>query len=60
MKKTVRKLKNFEKNTDFDWWQSKTFIERLIALEQIREEYNIWKYGNKQGFQRVYRVLKQT
>jgi hypothetical protein len=57
---TVKKIKLVEKNTDFAWWQSRSYAERLTALEQIRQEYNQWKYADKQGFQRVYTVLKQA
>lgn len=60
MIKSIRIVKKNEKNDDFLFWQSQSYEKRLEALETIREEYNNWKYGNQQGFQRVYRVIKQT
>lgn len=58
--KSFRVVKQNEKKDDFAFWQSQPYEKRLEALESIREEYNNWKYGNQQGFQRVYRVIKQT
>lgn len=60
MIKSIRIVKKNEKSDDFIFWQSQSYEKRLEALESIREEFNNWKYGNQQGFQRVYRVIKQT
>jgi hypothetical protein len=30
----------------------------LEALEELRMQYIIWKYGTEQGFQRVYRIVE--
>lgn len=59
MDKVVKKYKINEQPNDFTFWQSKSFEERLATLEQIREEYNSWRYDVKQGFQRVYRIVKR-
>ena len=62
IEKVVTKAKLGDEKSDFAYWQAKSYAERLKALEEIRQEYNSWKYGNaEQGFQRVYRVaqLKQ-
>jgi hypothetical protein len=45
--------------SDFGFWQSQPYDFRLAALEQIRTEYNTWKYGTEQGFQRVYCITEQ-
>ncbi|MFA6978308.1 MAG: hypothetical protein WC209_03205 [Ignavibacteriaceae bacterium] len=58
--KSFRVVKQNEKKDDFAFWQSQPYEKRLEALESIREEYNYWKYGNQQGFQRVYRVIKKS
>lgn len=58
--KTIKKYKIDEQPRDFAFWQSKTYEERLDALEQIRKEYNSWKYNAEQGFQRVYRIVKRA
>ena len=60
MVKSIRIVKKNDKSDDFTFWQSQPYEKRLEALESIREEYNNWKYGNQQGFQRIYRVIKQT
>jgi hypothetical protein len=35
-------------------------VNRLMALEKIRQEYNTWKYGTGLQFQRVYHIVKQA
>jgi len=55
----IRKGKIKQQGNDFAFWQSKSFIFRLATVEQIRQEYNTWKYGTEQGFQRVYRIIKR-
>ena len=57
--KVIKKYKLNEQPNDFAFWQSKSYEERLEALEEIRKEYNSWRYGTEQEFQRVYRIVKQ-
>jgi len=57
--KAVNKYKIDEQPNDFIFWQSKSFEERINALEQIRQEFNNWKYNAEQRFQRVYRIIKR-
>jgi len=59
IRKVIRKLKFNEPSDDLAWWLSRSYEERLAALEQIREEYNSWRYDAEQGFQRVYRIVKR-
>lgn len=58
--KVIKKYKIYEQPNDFAYWQSKTYEDRLEALEQIRKEYNSWRYNAEQGFQRVYRIVKRA
>jgi hypothetical protein len=59
IEKVVTKSKMGEEKSDFAYWQTKSYAERLAALEEIRREYNNWKYTDaEQRFQRVYRVVK--
>ena len=58
--RVVKKYKIDQQPNDFVFWQSKTYEERLDALEQIRKEYNLWRYNAEQRFQRVYRIVKRT
>lgn len=55
----IKKTNLSDGTNDFAYWQAKSFEFRLEALETIREEYNRWKYGSEQGFQRVYSVIKR-
>ena len=55
----IRKGKLKDQGNDFEFWQSQPYETRLAVIEQIRKEYNSWKYGNEQGFQRVYKVIKR-
>jgi hypothetical protein len=57
--KVIIKTKLSEQKSDFAYWQTKNYAERLTALEEICQEYNNWKYTDaEQRFQRVYRVVK--
>jgi hypothetical protein len=58
-KTVIRKGKIKEQGNDFLYWQSQPYEVRLAVIEQIRQEYNSWKYGIEQGFQRVYRIVKR-
>jgi hypothetical protein len=58
IKTIIRKGKIKEQGNDFAFWQTQPYETRLKAIEQIRQEYNTWKYGTEQGFQRVYRIIK--
>jgi len=55
----VRKGKIRQQGNDFLFWQSQPYEIRLATIEQLRQEYNTWKYGAEQGFQRVYRIVKR-
>ncbi len=46
------------KENDFKFWQTQPIEKRLEALEQLRTQLTIWKYGSEQGFQRVYRITE--
>ncbi len=59
-KTVITKVKIDENKSDFEFWQSQPFEYRLEILENIREEYNRWKYGSQQGFQRVYSIIKRS
>ena len=55
----IRKVNIYENKNDFNFWQTQPFEYRLETLENIREEYNRWKYGSQQRFQRVYSIIKR-
>ena len=56
----ITKVNINENKNDFEFWQSQTFEHRLETLENIREEYNGWKYGSQPGFQRIYSIVKRS
>ena len=58
-KKIIRIIKKKDKESDFDFWQTQSYRARLETLENIRSEYNTWKYGDKQRFQYVISIIKR-
>jgi hypothetical protein len=54
----VKIVKLGDDSHDIKYWASLSGIERLQQLEELRQNYNNWKYGRVQGFQRVYRIIK--
>ena len=55
---TIKGLK--EKSSSLQYWQSKSAIERLAAIELLRQQYIKFKYNDVQPrFQRVCRIIKQ-
>ena len=59
IQKVIKKTNFSESKSDFAYWQTKSHAERLTSLEEIRQEYNSWKYtDSEQRFQRVYRVVE--
>ncbi len=59
MEKIVRIVKIGHDDSNLIYWLSRSFTQRLEELEKLRTEVNQRMYGNQQGFQRVYRVVKR-
>ena len=57
--RAIHKFRVGEQPKEFLYWRSRTYEERLKALEDIRLEYNGWKYDDQQGLQRVYRIISR-
>jgi hypothetical protein len=55
----IRIYKKGEEPDDVLYWLSRPAIERIRALEEIRQQYNDWKYGVRREFQRVYTITKR-
>ncbi len=54
---TIKSLK--ERKNDFQYWQSKTELERLEAIELLRQQYIKFKYPDAgPRFQRICSVIK--
>ena len=60
MKKIVRIVKKGNDDSNLLYWLSLNYDDRLKELETIRQQVNQWKYGSRQGFQRVYRIVKRS
>jgi hypothetical protein len=57
--KVVTKTTTAGQGSDRHYWLSRPPEERIAALEEIRREFNSWKYTDaEQRFQRVYRIVK--
>lgn len=55
-------FKGFKKGEEPDdvlYWLSRLPIERIITLEEIRKQYNDWKYSSGREFRSVYKVVKR-
>lgn len=48
-----------DKSNDFLYWKSKTEIERLQAVETLRQQYINYKKDVQPRLQRVYRIINQ-
>ena len=62
MNKTpVKKYKlGEEPENDMEYWKQKTPLERIQALEDLRQQYiNLFLDGIQPRFQSVYKVLKR-
>ena len=57
--KTYRKCRLAEQGSDFLYWQTESYQERMDALEQIRQDYHRWRYGAEPRLQRVYTIAKR-
>ncbi len=60
MEKVIRIVKKGEDDSNITYWLSLSYEERLLNLEQLRQQINFQKYGTRQRFQRVYRIIKQA
>ena len=60
MEKVLNIISNKDKKSDFIFWQGKSFLERLEAVELLRNQYFSLNKNVQQGFQRVCRVIDQT
>ena len=59
IQRVVAKYKVGEEPSEYSYWQTQPHESRLAALEQIRQQYNNWKYNARPRFQRVYRIVKR-
>ncbi len=62
IEKKIRKFPlSQQPENDILFWKSKSELERLHALEQLRIQFiNLFFNGNRPRFQRVYTAFKQA
>ncbi len=59
IQKSLVKIRLQEQKSDFAYWQTQPYQVRLAALEQVRREYHLWRYGAEPRLQRVYSIVKR-
>ena len=60
MEKVLKIVSLKDKNTDFDYWKKQSEIQRLMAIETLRQQYINFKQDVQPGLQRVYRIVNKT
>ena len=60
MEKRIRIVQKGKDNSNIIYWRSLSIKERMIELEKIRQYINKRKYGDRQEFQRVYRITQRV
>lgn len=59
MDRTVKVFSMKDAPSTTQYWRERSPAERLAALEQIRREYHLWKYGHEPRLQRVVSIARQ-
>ena len=59
MEKSLKIVALKDKSNDFIFWNSKSEIERLQAIETLRQQYINYKTDVQSRLQRVYRIINQ-
>ena len=59
MEKSLKIVSLKDKSNDFIFWNSKSEIERLQAIETLRQQYINYKKDVQSRLQRVYRIINK-
>lgn len=59
MEKVLKITSLKDQKSDFEFWMSKPEIERLAAIETLRQQYINYKKDVQPRLQRVYRIVSQ-
>ncbi len=59
MNKSLKIVQLKDNNSDFKYWVSKTDMDRLEAIEILRQQYINYKKNVQSRLQRVYRIVNQ-
>ena len=60
MNKMLKIVQLKDRNTDFIFWQTQSDLQRLQAVEILRQQYINLKKDVQPRLQRVYRIINQT
>jgi hypothetical protein len=58
VEKVVTRVRFGQDDGDAAYWQAQSPEARLAALEEIRREYHLWKYGSEPPFRKVVTIVK--
>lgn len=59
MEKVVHITTIDSKQNDFEFWSGKSYLERLAAVEMLRQQYYSLNKHVQQGFQRVFTITNR-
>ena len=59
MEKALRIISLMDKQSDYSYWMSKSFIDRLYAIELLRNQYIKFNKDVQPRLQRVCRIVNQ-
>jgi hypothetical protein len=59
MEKVLKITKLKDQQNDYAYWMSKTPLERLNAIELLREQYIKYNKDVQPGFQRVCKIINR-
>lgn len=59
MEKSLKIVGLKDKQNDFAYWSTKSELERLSALESLRQQYINYKKDVQSRLQRVYRITNK-
>ena len=59
MQKTIKISQLHKSSSDIDFWMTKSFLERIEAIEFLRNQFIKFKNVHK-GLQRVCRVINKA
>lgn len=57
--RVYKKINIHAARNDTAYWRAQSPQARMDALEEIRQEYHLWRYGSEPQFQRVYTIVKR-
>ena len=60
MEKVLKIVRLKDKQSDFAFWQTQTEIQRIAAVELLRQQYINFKKDVQPRLQRVYRITNKT